>query len=311
MRACARASIEEMVMSPLRQRMLDALVLRGMALRTQESYIDDVARLARHYGCSPETLSAQEVQQFLLHLLRERKLSRSTVNQYGSAFRFLYGTVLGLDGQALCIPLGIAPQRLPEILSREELARLFAATTRSAPRTFLMLAYGTGLRLSELCHMRVADIDSHADRMCIRVQQGKGGKDRYVPMEPDVLEVLRSWWRSARPRQWMFPGQGDGSQPISDGSAQKWYQAARADAGITKQGGIHTLRHCYATHLLEAGVDLYTLSQWLGHRHVGTTARYVHLARPDAPDGARRDPLKLLAALPLTPPLTLPSTSPH
>ena len=297
-------------MSPLRQRMLDALVLRGMAVRTQQSYIDDVARLARHYGRSPETLSAEEVCQFLLYLLRDRKLSRSTVNQYGSAFRFLYGTVLGLDGQAFHIPLGIAPQRLPEILSREELARLFAATTRLAPRTFLMLAYGTGLRLSELCHLRAADIDSHADRMCIRVQQGKGGKDRYVPMEPDVLEMLRSWWRSARPQQWMFPGQGDGSQPISDASAQRWYQAARADAGIPKQGGIHTLRHCYATHLLEAGVDLYTLSQWLGHRHVSTTARYLHLARPDVPDGARRDPLKLLAALPVTPPTTPPSTTP-
>jgi site-specific recombinase XerD len=285
--------------------MLDALLLRGMAVRTQESYIDDVARLARHYGRSPDALSVQEVQQFLVQLLRERKLSRSTVNQYGSAFRFLYGTVLGRDSQAFHIPLGVAPQRVPEILSREEVARLFAATTRPAPRTFLMLAYGTGLRLSELCRLRVEHIDSHADRMCIRVEQGKGGKDRYVPMEPDVLELLRSWWRSARSREWVFPGQGEGSRPISEGSAQKWYQAARADAGITKRGGIHTLRHCYATHLLEAGVDLYTLSQWLGHRHVSTTARYLHLARPDAPDGARRDPLKLLAALPaLAPPIS-------
>ncbi len=294
-------------MSPLRQRMLDALVLRGMAVRTQESYIDDVARLARHYGRSPQALSAEEVQQFLLYLLRERKLSRSTVNQYGCAFRFFYGTVLGLDAQAFHIALGIAPQRLPEILSREELARLFAAATRPGPRTLLMLAYGTGMRLSELCRLRVADVDSHADRMCIRVQQGKGGKDRFVPMGPDVLQLLRHWWRSARPRHWVFPGVGDGSQHISDGSVQKWYQAARADAAITKIGGIHTLRHCYATHLLEAGVDLYTLSQWLGHRHVSTTARYLHLVRPDLPDGARRDPLQLLAALPQMPPSSPPS----
>jgi integrase/recombinase XerD len=294
--------IEEMVMTPLRQRMLDALVLRGMALRTQESYIDAVARLARHYARSPDLLSAQQVQDFLLYLLRNRQRSRSTVNQYGCAFRFLYGTVLGFDGDAFHIPLGIAPQRLPEILSREEIARLFAVTKRLGPRTFLMLAYATGLRLSELRHLRVADIDSHADRMCIRVVQGKGGKDRYVPLEYDALELLRAWWRSSHPRLWLFPGQGEGLQPINDATAQKWYQAARTDAGVSKRGGIHTLRHCYATHLLEAGADLYSLSQWLGHRHVSTTSRYLHLARPDAPDGARRDPLKLLAALGPIPP---------
>jgi site-specific recombinase XerD len=148
----------------------------------------------------------------------------------------------------------------------------------------------------------VCDIDSHADRMCIRVVQGKGAKDRYVPLAPDVLELLRTWWRSAHPPLWVFPGHVDASQPISDVTAQKWYQAARSAAGITKQGGIHTLRHCYATHTLEAGADLHSLSQWLGHRHVSTTSRYLHLARPDAPDGARREPLNLLAALPpLTP----------
>ena len=285
-------------MGTLRLRMLDALVLRGMALRTQESYIGAVSLLARYYKRSPDTLSVEQVQGFLLHLLRDRQRSRSTVNQYGCAFRFLYGTVLGLDRQEFDIPLGIAPQRLPEILSREEIARLFAVTTRLGPRTFLMLAYGTGLRLSELRHLRVADIDSHADRMCIRVVQGKGGKDRYVPLAEDVLQVLRTWWYSAHPRLWLFAGQGDGSQPINDATAQKWYQAARARAGITKRGGIHTLRHCYATHLLEGGADLYSLSQWLGHRHVSTTSRYLHLARPDAPDGARREPLKLLSALP-------------
>jgi integrase/recombinase XerD len=289
-------------MTPLRQRMLDALILRGMALRTQESYVDAVSRLARHYRRSPDRLSAQEVQQFLLHLLRDLQRSRSTVNQYGCAFRFFFGTVLGFDGNQFHIPLGIAPQRLPEILSREEISRLFAATTRLGPCTFLKLAYGTGLRLSELCHLRVCDIDSHADRMCIRVVQGKGAKDRYVPLAPDVLELLRTWWRSAHPPLWVFPGHVDASQPISDVTAQKWYQAARSAAGITKQGGIHTLRHCYATHTLEAGADLHSLSQWLGHRHVSTTSRYLHLARPDAPDGARREPLNLLAALPpLTP----------
>ena len=278
-------------MTPLRQRMLDALVLRGMALRTQEAYIEAVARLARHYGRSPETLTADEVQHYLLHLLRERHLARSSVNVYGCACRFLYGTVLGLDGDTFQIPLAPAPQRLPEIFSREELARLFAAACHQKSCTFLKLAYGTGLRLSELCRLRVADIDSHADRMCIRVEQGKGAKDRYVPLAADVLQLLRAWWHSTHPRAWLFAGWRDASRPIDGASAQRWYYLAREAAGIAKRGGIHTLRHCYATHLLEAGVDLHSLSQWLGHRHVSTTTRYLHLVRPDVPDGARRTPL--------------------
>jgi len=294
-------------MTLLRQRMLDALVLRGMALRTQESYIDAVARLARHYGRSPEALTADEVQGHLLHLLRDRHLSRSTVNQYGCAYRFFYGTVLGLDGSTFQVPLAPAPQRLPEILSRDELARLFAAACHLKSRTFLMLAYGTGLRLSELCHLRVCDIDSHADRMCIRVEQGKGGKDRYVPMAQEVLELLRTWWRSAHPAPWLFGALRDVSRPTDTTSAQRWYYLARDAAGITKRGGIHSLRHAYATHMLEAGYDLYSLQQWLGHRHVSTTTRYLHLTRPDAPDGARRQPLSLLGALP---PI-LPSTTMH
>jgi integrase len=208
--------------------------------------------------------------------------------------------VLGLDGQAFQIPLAPAPQRLPELLAREELQRLFAAACHLKARSFLMVGYGTGLRLSELCHLCVADIDSAADRMCIRVVQGKGGKDRYVPLAADVLEVLRAWWRQARPRQWMFTAARDASQPVDAHVAQRWYYAACAHAGITKHGGIHTLRHCYATHLLEAGVDLHSLSQWLGHRHVNTTARYLHLARPDAPDGVRREPLALLSTLDAT-----------
>lgn len=284
-------------MSSLRQSMVDAMLLRGMAPRTQQAYIEAVARLGLHYGHSPHLLSAQEVQQYLLHLIGPRKLSRSTVNQYGSAFRFLYGTVLGLDGQAFQIPLGRAQQRLPEILSRAELARLFASADSLKARTFLMLAYSTGLRLTELCHLRPQDIDSHPDRMCIRVVQGKGAKDRYVPLAADVLELLRTWWRSARPEPWLFGAQRDPSRPLDASSAQRWYHGARAAAGITKRGGIHGLRHAYATHLLEAGFDLYHLQRWLGHNHVSTTTRYLHLAQPGT-DGARAQPMALLSALP-------------
>jgi site-specific recombinase XerD len=278
--------------------MLDALQLRGMAPRTQDAYVDAVARLAKHYRRSPDALSADEVQQYLLHLLRERRLSRSSINQYGCAYRFFYANVLEMPGDAFQIPLGPAPQRLPEILSRAELTRLFAVARHQKSRTFLMVAYGTGLRLSELCHLRVADIDSHHDRMCIRVEHGKGDKDRYVPLADDVLQLLRAWWRAAHPRTWLFAAMHDPAQSMAPKTAQRWYRAACAHAAITKRGGIHTLRHCYATHLLEAGVDLHSLSQWLGHNHVSTTTRYLHLTRPDVPDGARRDPLSLLGALP-------------
>jgi integrase/recombinase XerD len=284
-------------MTPLRQRMLDALQVRGMAVRTQQAYIDAVARLAAHYRRAPDALSADEVQAYLLHLRRERHLSCSTLNQYGCAFRFFYATVLGREGATFQIALTRAPQRLPEILSRDELARLFAVARHAKSRSFLMLAYGSGLRLSELCHLRPEHIDSAPDRRCIRVEQGKGAKDRYVPLAPDVLEVLRAWWRIERPRPWLFAASRDPCKPLDIEVAQRWYRAACAHAGITKRGGIHTLRHCWATHLLEAGVDLHSLSQWLGHKHVSTSMRYLHLARPDAPDGARRDPLQLLSAL--------------
>jgi integrase/recombinase XerD len=195
---CPR-EIEGKLMTPLRQRMLDALELRGHAARTREAYIDAVARLARHYRCSPDALSAEQVQAYLLHLLRDRQLARSSVNQYGCAYRFLYGTVLGLDGDAFQIPLGHATQQLPEILSREEIARLFAAARHSKSRSLLMLAYATGLRLSELTHLRVADIDSAADRMCIRVVQGKGAKCSAEHLAPHVFAsfmlrcVLTPW----------------------------------------------------------------------------------------------------------------------
>lgn len=285
-------------MSPLRQRMLDAMQLRGMAARTCESYLDAVTRLARHYGSSPDTLDAQQVQQYLLHLLRDRNLARSSVNLHGCAYRFLYGSVLGLDGEDFQIPLAPAPQRLPEILAREEIARLFAAACHAKARSLLMLAYGTGLRLSELCALQVAHIDSAADRMCLRVEQGKGAKDRYVPMSSDVLALLRRWWCIERPARWLFTAAHDASRPLDTKTPQRWYRAAAARAGITKQGGIHGLRHAWATHLLEAGVDLYSLQQWLVHAHIATTTRYLHLARPGAPDGARREPLNLLAALP-------------
>jgi integrase/recombinase XerD len=280
-------------MTPLRQRMIDAMQLRGLAPRTQEVYVRAVAGLAMHYGCSPEQLGGLQVQAYLLHLVRQRHLARSSVNQAGCAFRFLFHTVLERKHQVQ-VPLAKSEQRLPEILSREELARLFSCAGEGKPRIVLMTAYGLGLRVSELCRLRVRDVDGHADRMCVRIVQGKGAKDRYVPLPADVQLLLRGWWKRTHPHEWLFCAQSEPGQPLVEDSASRWYHAARTRAGILKRGGIHTLRHCYATHLLEAGVDLYSLSQWLGHRHVSTTQRYLHLARPDAPDGIRAAPLELL-----------------
>lgn len=283
-------------MTPLRQRMIDAMELRGLAARTQGLYVQAVAGLARHYRCSPEELDSQRVQDYLVHMLRERKLSRSTVNQAGCAFRFLYRTVLERK-EPLLIPLGRAQQRLPEILSRAELARLFECAAPGKARTLLKTAYSLGLRVSELCVLRASDIDAAPDRMFVRVVQGKGAKDRYVPLPPDTLQMLRAWWAMARPAYWLFSAKSQPGEPLSPDTALRWYHAARMAAGIAKSGGIHTLRHCYATHLLESGVDLHSLSQWMGHRHVSTTMRYLHVARPDAPDGMRASPLQLLSAL--------------
>lgn len=288
-------------MTPLRRRMIDALVLHGKAARTQEAYVSAIAQLARHYRRSPDRLSGDEIEAYLVHLLRERKRSRSTVNQAGCAINFLFRKVLGREATVARVPLPRGPQRLPEILSREEIARLLACACSLKARTALSCAYALGLRVSELCALRLEHIDTAADRMCVRVVQGKGAKDRYVPLPADLLAELRHYRRRLHPRGWLFAAAANPERPLASEQAQRWYWQARDAAGITKAGGIHTLRHCYATHLLEAGVDLHSISQWLGHRHVSTTARYLHLARPDAPDGARRAPLALLSGLPVAP----------
>ena len=292
-------------MTPLRQRMLDAMVLRGLAARTQESYLCNVEQLARHYHRSPDCLSDEQVQAYLLHLLQERHLSRSSVNQVSCSVRFLVCDVLGQSGRRLQIPLGRSPQRLPEVLSRSEVAALLGAAGTLKARTLLMTAYASGLRVSELCALRGCDIESAPDRMCIRVVQGKGGRDRHSLLTADLLEQLRLYWRSckqgAAAGDWLFAGRHDRSRQLDTSSAQRYYYLARDACGITKVGGIHTLRHCFATHLLEAGVDLHSISQWLGHGQLSTTGRYLRMASPGHAAGA--GPLALLSQLPPLPAL--------
>ena len=291
-------------MTPLRQRMIDAMVLRGFAARTQETYLFAVGQLARHHHRSPELLSDEQIQAYLLYLLQERQRARSTVNITSCAMRFLVCDVLGQVERRLQIPMGRNPQRLPEVLSRAEVAALLGAPMSCKAHTFLMTAYASGLRLSELCHLRGCDIDSAPDRMCIRVVQGKGAQDRYGLLDGELLEQLRLYWRTCRRHahgaDWLFPARSNPSRPLDRSSGQRYYHLARDAAGITKVGGIHTLRHCFATHLLEAGVDLNSISKLLGHAHLSTTSRYLRMARPGY--GAGGDALALLAQLPKTPP---------
>lgn len=196
-------------MTPLRQRMLDAMTVRGLAERTQECYAEAVSRMARHYHRSPDLLSAQEVEAYLLHLVKDRKLSYSSVNHAASASRFLFETVLGRKtDEHLRPPMAKVPQKQPQLLAREEIARLFACCSHPVYRMALQTLYATGLRVSEVCCLRVSDIDSAADRMCVRVVAGKGGADRYSILSPSLLALLRLYCQTYAPQRnqgkWLF-----------------------------------------------------------------------------------------------------------
>ena len=282
-------------MTELRQRMDDAMVLRGLAPRTRETYLACVAGLARHYRCSPERLDAEQIQRYLLHLIQEKKLAYASVNQAACALRFLYGQVLRQRKLWLDIPMAKVPTRLPVVLPRADISRLFAACGNLRSRTVLMTTYAAGLRVSEVCALQPTDIESAPDRMCIKLRHAKGGKDRYTLLSPKLLASLRLYWRICRPRIWLFPNKaGDG--PLYDQTAQRMYRAACEAAGLANAAGIHTLRHSFATHLLEAGVDLHTIQRLLGHGHISTSMRYLHLAR--ARLTGTTSPLELLDSVP-------------
>ena len=263
-------------MTELRMRMDNDLLVRGMAERTRESYLAAVTRLARHYRRPPDQLSPEEVQAYLVHMLREERLAWSTCSIAVHAFRFLYHTTLGRPATTFTIPGPKHRQTLPEILSAAEVRRLLEHAGNRKQRALLATTYGAGLRVSEVVRLQLRHLD--AARMCLRVEQGKGGKDRDTLLSPRLLEELRAYWRAYRPTDWLFPGR-DGKRPLDVSTAQKVYYAAKQRAGIAKRGGIHALRHAFATHLLEAGTDLPTIQRLLGHRDIGTTMRYLHLAR--------------------------------
>lgn len=274
-------------MTPLRRQMIDDMVVRGLAKTTQETYLHAVASLAGFHNKSPDRLSAREVQRFMVHLVEDRGLAWGTCNCYVHGLRFFFCVTLGRASGGFHIPRAREPQRLPEILSRAEVAALIDAAGSPRDRALLATTYGAGLRVSEVVHLKIGDIDS--TRMCLRIRHAKRAKDRSGLLSEPMLAELRAYWAAAQsepagPRRpgrdrddWLFPSTRAG-RPIIRQTAAHVFRGAKAKAGITKEGGIHSLRHAFATHLLEDGVDLHTIQRLMGHGSIKTTMRYLHLS---------------------------------
>jgi site-specific recombinase XerD len=262
-------------MTPLRQRMLEDMEIRNLSHNTQLSYLQQVSSFARYFQRSPETLGPDEIRAYQVHLTTERKLAPGSLCIIASALRFVYKVTLKRAWVDAVIPLPKKPFKLPVILSREEVARFFESIASRKHRTILMTAYAAGLRVSEVTRLKITDIDSQ--RMMIRVEQGKNRKDRYVMLSPQLLEILRTYWQTTRPKQWLFPGDMPG-QPISTSAVQQACQKAHRVCGIKKPLTPHSLRHGFATHLLEAGTDVRKIQLLMGHRSLASTARYLKVA---------------------------------
>lgn len=261
-------------MTPLRQQMIEAMQQRGFSKRTHESYLYAVTELARYYRRSPSELGVEQLRGFFRHLAVERGLSGSSCRLYLNGIRFLYLHVL--QWQQFDVPLVIPKreQRIPELLTRAEVARILTASDDPKYRMLLTLCYGCGLRVSEVVAVRVRHIDG--ERKLLRVEQGKGAKDRLVTLSPGLLEALRRYWSRYRPGDWLFPSGRAMGAPLSVATAQKVFVRAKRKSGIEKDGGIHSLRHAYATHQLENGLPVHQLQRLLGYGNLHSTMRYVH-----------------------------------
>ena len=261
-------------MNPLRRRMIEDMQVRNLSPVTQRCYVHAVAKFAQHFNRSPDRLGLEEVRAYQIHLTTTG-ISWAGFNVAVCALRFLYGVTLGRTAMVERIPYARKQQQLPVILSADEIVRFFAAVPSLKHRTALMAAYAAGLRVSEVVQLRVADIDSN--RMLIRVEQGKGHRDRYVMLSAQLLVMLRAYWQEIRPKHWLFPGR-DESHPLHVSTLHWVCRNARETAKLGKPVSVHTLRHSFATHLLEAGTDIRTIQVLLGHQHLSTTARYTQVA---------------------------------
>lgn len=262
-------------MTPLRQRMLHDMQIRNLAENTQKSYLQQVSSFARHFRRSPETLGPEEIRAWTIYLVNERKLAPSSVQLAVGALRFLYRVTLRREWSDEDFPLPKKPVRLPVILSFDEVKAFFDAIPSLKHRAMLMTAYAAGLRISEVAHLKAIDIDSQ--RMVIRVNQGKNHKDRYVMLSPRLLEILRAYWHDAHPRDWLFPGDIPG-RPITPCAIRLACNMARERSGIKKPITPQSLRHAFATHLLETGADVRRIQVLMGHRSLSTTSRYLRIA---------------------------------
>lgn len=259
-------------MTPLRQRLIDELNRRNYSPRTVQTYVAAVARTAKHFDRSPDRLTPEQLRDFQLHLVAH-SASWCLFNQIASALRFFYRYVLQRPDFVPFVAYGKKPRTLPVVLDPADVRRLLDAVPPGRNRLMLRIAYGCGLRVGEVTHLRVADIDSA--RHVLWVRRGKGNKDRGVPLPEALLDELRAYWREQRPPDWLFAGPT--GRPLHVAALQRAFQKARRAAGLRQRATCHTLRHCYATHLLEAGTDLPTLQRLLGHSHLATTLRYLHL----------------------------------
>lgn len=262
-------------MTLLRQRLIREMQLRQYSPRTIDSYVDAVYGLAAFYHRPPDQLKLEEVRSYLHHLLIERKLAQNTCNLRAAAITFFYRAVLGQETFNLHFRRKHSG-KLPEIYSAEELVRLFEAARTRRDRVFLMTTYAAGLRLAEARQLKPIHI--HAERQLIRVEQGKGQKDRYTLLSLALLVELRAYWKEYQPGTWLFPNEAK-TEPLDRRSAQRIFDKAKRRAKLKRGRGIHTLRHCFATHLLEAGVDLRTIQMLLGHKSINTTTVYLHLTQ--------------------------------
>lgn len=267
-------------MTILRQKLIDELQIRGLSAETQASYVGVVSRLARHCRRCPDQISDGAVRAYLLHLLREKHHSASTLVVAVSALRFFYRHVLGRDTTAIehALPRMKKPVLRPRVFSPRQIERLLQAPGLNGKhRVLLLTTYAAGLRVSEVCRLRVTDILS--ERGQIRVEQGKGRKERYSVLSPKLLAELRAYWRIHRPGDWLFPSPSRPQRPLTTHCAQRAYARAVRLAHVPHNGGIHSLRHSFATHLLEAGVPLPVIQRLLGHGNLATTSRYLHVRR--------------------------------
>lgn len=279
-------------MTPLRQRMIEDMKLRNLSPHTVQAYVDRVAAFAKYFGKSPQSLGPEDVRAYLVFLVEEKRVSWSYYGQAICALRFLYRVTLGKDWVVKGVVSPKKETKLPVILSPAEVTQFLEAIKSLKHRAILMTAYAAGLRVSEVVALQVADIDSR--RMVIRVRQGKGHKDREVMLSPRLLAVLREYWKAGRPKYWLFPGPVP-DRPVTANTVYRACVQAARDAGLGKHVTVHTLRHSFATHLLESGTNLRTIQLLLGHRSLRTTAVYTHVSAASLE--ATRSPLDRLGSL--------------